>query len=123
MDPCPQEDRFLDLLEGCLSIASETEVRTHIDSCARCHHALVELVRGRQAVAEPDAEEPPVIDPGNYRIEEEFARGGMGTILRARDRRLGRFVALKQMWAQDPQTQQRLRREALITARLQHPSI
>jgi WD40 repeat protein len=123
MEPCPPEDRFLDLLAGALSIASETVVRTHVDHCARCHKALVELVRGRAAVAEPDAEQPPVIDPAHYRIEEEFARGGMGTILRARDRRLGRFVALKQMWLQDPQAQERLRREALITARLQHPSI
>ena len=123
MDPCPPEDRFLDLVEGQLTAASEAELRAHVADCARCRRALIELVRGRAAVAEPDLEEPARIDPDHYRIDEELARGGMGTILRARDRRLGRFVALKQQWAHDPAAQERLRREALITARLQHPSI
>jgi WD40 repeat protein/serine/threonine protein kinase len=56
-----------------------------------------------------------------YSIGEELARGGMGKILSARDRRLRRDIVIKVTRADhiDP----RFEREALITARLQHPSI
>ena len=56
-----------------------------------------------------------------YTIGEELARGGMGKILSARDRRLRRDIVIKVTRADhiDP----RFEREALITARLQHPSI
>jgi WD40 repeat protein/serine/threonine protein kinase len=56
-----------------------------------------------------------------YAIGDEIARGGMGKILSARDRRLRRDIVIKVTRAGhvDP----RFEREALITARLQHPSI
>ncbi|MFN0251064.1 MAG: WD40 repeat domain-containing serine/threonine protein kinase [Kofleriaceae bacterium] len=56
-----------------------------------------------------------------YAIGDEIARGGMGKILSARDRRLRRDIVIKVVRAGhvDP----RFEREALITARLQHPSI
>src|SRR5687767_2818783 len=59
----------------------------------------------------------------HYDLEDELGRGGLGKILRARDRRLRRRVALKVPLRQDSQSQQRFVREALVTARLQHPSI
>jgi hypothetical protein len=45
----------------------------------------------------------------------------MGRITRAHDRRLGREVALKEVLA--PELRARFEREAMITARLQHPAI
>src|SRR5262245_66048143 len=45
----------------------------------------------------------------------------MGRITRARDRRLGRDVAIKEVLA--PELRARFEREAMITARLQHPAI
>jgi tetratricopeptide (TPR) repeat protein len=64
------------------------------------------------------------LSPALYRVEGEYARGGMGRILLARDRRLGRRVALKELHAEaGPGASRRFVREALVTARLQHPAI
>jgi len=64
-----------------------------------------------------------VVDRGHYAVEDELARGGMGRILRARDQRHGRQVAIKELLADTPALRARFHREALITARLQHPAI
>ncbi len=65
----------------------------------------------------------PIVSDTLYRTDKEIARGGMGRIVAAEDRRLGRPVALKELL--DPSGDQltRFQREALITARLQHPGI
>ena len=57
------------------------------------------------------------------RIGEEFARGGGGRLRRARDLRLNRVVAIKEPIALSARIEQRFLREAVLTARLQHPSI
>ncbi|MFT3694537.1 MAG: WD40 repeat domain-containing serine/threonine-protein kinase [Kofleriaceae bacterium] len=61
------------------------------------------------------------VDPEHYNVFGELARGGMGRIVRAFDRRLGRGVAIKELLAGNDTT--RFEREARITARLVHPSI
>jgi len=63
------------------------------------------------------------VDRGRYAIAGELARGGLGRILRARDRHLDRTVALKEMLGRGGEGERRFVREALITARLEHPSI
>ena len=65
----------------------------------------------------------PLVAREHYSVEGEFARGGMGRILSARDRRLGRAVALKELQAGATPEAARFVREALVTARLQHPAI
>ncbi len=65
----------------------------------------------------------PIRDPGRYDIQCEYARGGLGRILVARDRELGREVAVKQLIKGGSTAKARLVREARITARLEHPSI
>jgi serine/threonine protein kinase/tetratricopeptide (TPR) repeat protein len=65
----------------------------------------------------------PEVSTTNYQQEREIARGGMGKIVSAQDRRLGRPVALKQLLEPSPEQITRFQREALITARLQHPGI
>src|SRR5687767_3861403 len=65
----------------------------------------------------------PTLDRKRYRVLDEVGRGGLGRILRARDEVLGRPVAVKEMLAPDEGAQARFVREALITARLQHPAI
>jgi hypothetical protein len=64
----------------------------------------------------------PEADPAELRIVGELARGGMGRVLEARDR-LGRRVAVKVLRTRAPEAEERFVREALLTARLQHPSI
>jgi WD40 repeat protein len=65
----------------------------------------------------------PVVDRGHYTVDKELARGGMGRIVTARDRRLDRVVAVKEMLAGDSVAAARFAREVKLTARLQHPGI
>ena len=65
----------------------------------------------------------PVIDRVRYRIIGEVGRGGLGRVFRARDLSLDRQVAVKELLDPGEASQRRFVREALITARLQHPAI
>jgi WD40 repeat protein len=62
-------------------------------------------------------------DRDRYEILREHGRGGLGRVYRARDRELGREVALKEMLVRNPGSELRFFREAIITARLEHPGI
>lgn len=57
----------------------------------------------------------PVIDPQRYQVLGEFARGGLGRILKVKDLRLGRIVALKEMLGDSAKAYVRFAREALLT--------
>ncbi|MFO0691490.1 MAG: protein kinase [Myxococcota bacterium] len=61
-----------------------------------------------------------------YEILEEIGRGGMGQVYKARDRRLGRIVALKRMpesLRDHPAALQLFMGEAQAAARMNHPNI
>lgn len=59
-----------------------------------------------------------------YELLEEIGRGGMGIVYRARDRELGREVAIKIPHdARSFALERRLRTEARVLARLEHPGI
>ena len=63
---------------------------------------------------------------GQYQIERWLGAGGAGHVYRARDLTLGRAVALKflaQAFTRDPSRIARLRSEAQLLARLNHPHI
>ncbi len=74
---------------------------------------------------EPAGHEP-VPSFGEYELRGELGRGGMGTVYRAEQARLGRTVALKMLlggvFAQ-PSFLERFRREALAAAGLRHRGI
>ena len=71
------------------------------------------------------SEEPRLLG-GRYELGGLLGRGGMAEVRRARDLRLGRDVAIKQLridLASDPTFQARFRREAQSAAGLNHPNI
>jgi eukaryotic-like serine/threonine-protein kinase len=73
---------------------------------------------------ESSAPDPhPLDESTRYELEGVHARGGLGRVVRAHDRLLQRTVAIKELLQRTPAAQARFMREALITARLQHPGI
>jgi hypothetical protein len=58
---------------------------------------------------------------GRYRLQGEVGRGAMGVVWRARDERLDRAVAVKQLKPDTDQSAARALREAQLAARLRHP--
>jgi serine/threonine protein kinase len=63
---------------------------------------------------------------GQYEVAASIGAGGMGEVYRARDRKLGRDVAIKALpsaLASDSDRLTRLEQEARILARLNHPNI
>ena len=73
---------------------------------------------------------PGVLIADRYRIAETLGRGGVGVVWRARDERLGRDVALKEVSfppsvpaAEQEAMRARVMREARAAAQLSHPSV
>jgi class 3 adenylate cyclase/predicted Ser/Thr protein kinase len=62
----------------------------------------------------------------HYRVQGKLGQGGMGSVFRAEDTKLGRSVALKRVApvaAADPKARRRLLREARAASALSHPNI
>jgi eukaryotic-like serine/threonine-protein kinase len=127
---------------GQLPPAEAARLEAHLAGCESCRELarVLESVDDDVAFAATNASEPvagthgdaptarqdydlPELTTDRYRITGEVGRGGLGRVLRAQDRVLDRPVALKELFAATDGTRKRFIREALITSRLQHPSI
>src|SRR5262245_34471244 len=107
------DDRFVaNLISGTLPDDARSQATEHIDHCDACRNLV-----GEAAISISEQSVP------GYRVAGEVARGAMGRIVAARDLRLGREVALKQLIDPTPGLRRRFEREVMITAALQHPSI
>lgn len=63
---------------------------------------------------------------GNYEIDSEIGKGGMGTVYRAHQSSLNRYVAIKVLapnLAHDSDFLKRFKQEAVATAQLDHPNV
>jgi WD40 repeat protein len=115
-----------------LTGVESTRLHNHAADCTTCQELATEapdedwrvLVKiPTDALDDHDLLALPVVDPIAFRMAGELSAGGMGRILRGFDRRLGREVAIKEVLDSDPGLRQRFEREAMLTARLQHPAI
>ncbi|MEM7203267.1 MAG: serine/threonine-protein kinase [Planctomycetota bacterium] len=102
--------------------------------CADAPHLVPrirELLQFQAALLEPRPAAPdraplPVDRIGHFELKSRLAAGGMGEVYLAQDLKLQRIVALKILrpeFAGDPTRRLRFRREAKITAALEHPNI
>ncbi len=93
----------------------------HLEECDECR-AIAETMAPTNDRTE-DQTTLVTIERSAYALGPEVARGGMGRIVSARDLRIGRPVAVKELLANTSTQAARFEREARVTARLQHPGI
>ena len=122
LDECLRFDALLAARgDGTLNSAGKNLLERHLASCESCR-AVAETLSPMQD-AQGDHATLPKVDPTGYALGLEVARGGMGRIIAARDLRVGRPVAVKELLGRSPHLAARFEREARVTARLQHPGI
>jgi serine/threonine protein kinase len=92
------------------------------DETAELGSLVTEKTRA-SAISLDNYEELLTVSREHYVFGGEIARGGMGRILRARDRRMGRPLAIKELLHHNEAIERRFEQEMRITACLQHPSI
>jgi eukaryotic-like serine/threonine-protein kinase len=125
VDGATECERFEPLLaaraDGSISYAADNLLARHLAGCESCRELAGSLAP--LGGAEGDQQALPEVDRGSYALGLEVARGGMGRILAARDLRVGRPVAVKELLGRSRALAARFEREARVTARLQHPGI
>ncbi len=134
------DERLARLLEGLSSLARQGRT-ADVDAVAAEHPDIAAELRELWAAAQfADAMTRPVRPAprpaarplpagkvfGDYELLEELGRGGMGVVYKARQRSLGRVVALKTILRGEHATEAdlaRFRVEAQAAAHLDHPNI
>jgi tetratricopeptide (TPR) repeat protein/tRNA A-37 threonylcarbamoyl transferase component Bud32 len=139
---CPAADTIALFSTGQLPANQASQIEKHLQGCVVCAAAVGasrstnrgELTESSQTCADPvgtrhpaEVDRPPVhLLAGRYRLGDVIAVGGMGKIYKAIDIVFEREVAIKRLLHTnhgDSTLAERFRKEALLTARLQHPGI
>ncbi len=117
-------DRRSVYLDG--ACAGDADLRLEVESLLAGASRAERLLETPPVAAAPPRRLEPGERLGAYEITGELGAGGMGSVYRARDTRLGRTVALKvvgESVAFDPASRERFTREARIVSSLAHPRI
>ena len=120
------EERGAFLTEAC---NGDDGLRQEVESLLAFESASAQFLERRTiGVAAPVDDVPSMIDRqlGPYTIVAPLGAGAMGEVYRARDRKLGRDVAIKILpshFTADPERRARFAREARLLATLNHPHI
>ncbi|MFO7900720.1 MAG: protein kinase [Planctomycetota bacterium] len=130
--PTERDDSFARALVR-LDLSDEQTVRDCLKTVADTGDSLADVVvregvidaeAADRALRESRLADAPAID--GYRILDSLGEGGMGTVWKAQQVSLDRVVALKVLppaLSRAEKLVERFRREALATARLNHPNI
>jgi serine/threonine protein kinase len=132
----PRENREAFLQEACRGdVVLEHEVRSLLISARKSGNflenpaievAAMGVARGQNQNALNSRESLIGRTIGHYQVLELVGFGGMGTVYKAKDTRLQRFVALKflsRQFLDDQQAMRRFRREARVASALNHPNV
>jgi Leucine-rich repeat (LRR) protein/tRNA A-37 threonylcarbamoyl transferase component Bud32 len=133
-DEVPLDQFLTELSQSGLLTASEVSqlrVKAEQDPSTGTVAGLINLLVHEHKLTPFQAEllargRPTQLVLGNYVILEKLGQGGMGTVYKARHRRMNRVVALKVLppaLSQMPEAIARFQREVEAAARLQHPHI
>jgi serine/threonine protein kinase len=115
-------------------------MRAHIETCVECQHHLESMIDSDylsswSRVANSErfqklyfgpaiGESLPSESFGHFQLESLIGSGGMGSVYRARDKRLGRIVAVKVLkHFENAESKVRFDREAQSLSRLDHPHL
>jgi eukaryotic-like serine/threonine-protein kinase len=132
MTDCPLIEQLQKLLDEALPQEERLRIEAHIEQCATCREVLERLTESasRSWLSAFASNQLDVTDAtaaaSHYRLLRLHKKGGLGEVYEARDELLHRPVAVKFLQhgnLSDPDSQQRFRAEAEVTATLDHPGI
>src|SRR6188768_230005 len=119
----PPEERSAFLIKAC---NGDEGLRQEVESLLECEPASARFLETPAVMGASIGRSMVNTQIGSYTILAPLGAGGMGEVYRARDRKLGRDVAIKILPAHltaDPERRARFAREARLLATLNHPHI